>query len=751
MASSYFTINPASGYGNGTVGVTASTENTSQADRYASVSVTNGVEVVPVTVKQLYKPYFIQTGHDLPASGGTISILVHTEYDVVFRGIPSYATMRLNGQTISNDQIIASGTASGATFVLEIPENTSTTPRSVSFYLAHYLNGTRTVTGYISFYQDGAVVPADYNISLSPSVGSFDYLAGETGTTTVGLTGFTYATVSKNGNDFSVNPTGSVGSGTVLAIQTLTQNNTQADRTVTITAGQTNPDTQAYVSATYTGTQKYKPYFVQSSQIIPSSGGTITFTAHTEYTVFFNNIPNWITVTLNGSPVSAGNAIPASVADGATFVITAAANETGQERSTSNFTMGCSLEQIVQYFSITQQSGEEPVHATSITINVPSVIYDSGNTSIETGPPDADVDIDYTSSDPSIATIDENGIITVVDDGTVTICAYDNISGLQDCKTVEVHTGAQPDYRSKYLTFEVTSPGNIEWYSSGDEYITIEYRKNNGNWTSVTSSRPGATVTSVVAGDIVEFRGDNPTYRVGGYPSTFYGTSCGFIVYGNIMSLIDSTNFRTLTTLSSESTFVNLFNYCRKLTDASNLVLPATTLANWCYQGMFYNCTGLTAAPSLPATTLVQGCYSNMFDGCTSLTTAPQLPATTLAGGCYSSMFRGCTRLTRTPSLPVTTLAESCYYFMFSGCTSLTTATSLPATTLASRCYEGMFYGCTRLNYIKCLATGYVTNSTNNWVYGVASSGTFVKNPSMTGWTTGVSGIPNNWTVVDAT
>jgi hypothetical protein len=34
-----------------------------------------------------------------------------------------------------------------------------------------------------------------------------------------------------------------------------------------------------------------------------------------------------------------------------------------------------------------------------------------------------------------------------------------------------------------------------------------------------------------------------------------------------------------------------------------------------------------------------------MFYGCTSLTTAPVLPATTLASSCYNGMFRGCTSL----------------------------------------------------------------------------------------------------------
>jgi hypothetical protein len=40
-------------------------------------------------------------------------------------------------------------------------------------------------------------------------------------------------------------------------------------------------------------------------------------------------------------------------------------------------------------------------------------------------------------------------------------------------------------------------------------------------------------------------------------------------------------------------------------------------------------------------------------------------------------------------------------------------------------------------------------NCLNNWVDGVASSGTFVKHPDMTSLPTGTSGIPNGWTVED--
>ncbi len=116
----------------------------------------------------------------------------------------------------------------------------------------------------------------------------------------------------------------------------------------------------------------------------------------------------------------------------------------------------------------------------------------------------------------------------------------------------------------------------------------------------------------------------------------------------------------------------------------------------------------------------------------------------------FLGLFYQCTHITSAENLvlPATTLYNSCYRSMFNGCTSLTTAPELPATTLANECYYFMFSGCTSLNYIKCLAT-YIpaSNCTTGWVANVAASGTFVKAASMSGWTTGTSGIPTGWTI----
>ena len=96
-------------------------------------------------------------------------------------------------------------------------------------------------------------------------------------------------------------------------------------------------------------------------------------------------------------------------------------------------------------------------------------------------------------------------------------------------------------------------------------------------------------------------------------------------------------------------------------------------------------------------------------------------------------------------------MVRNCYYKIFYGCTSLTTAPELPATTLAYGCYASMFQDCASLNYIKCLATDIsATDCTNYWVYGVASTGTFIKAAGMTGWSEDENGIPLGWTIQDA-
>ena len=295
---------------------------------------------------------------------------------------------------------------------------------------------------------------------------------------------------------------------------------------------------------------------------------------------------------------------------------------------------------------------------------------------------------------------------------------------------------------NNYLTIEALEDGLTASLSVN----TCEYCVDgNGNWKSLAA---GTVTESINSGQTLSFRGNlTPTTNTG--IGTFT-VNKNFNLKGNCMSMLFGNAGKNNYSLSGKNyAFKNLFRKCTTLKSVVNSFLPATTLANYCYYSIFDGCTNLTTAPELPATTLTDSCYYYMFYECTNLTTAPALPATTLAKSCYNAMFRS-TGLVTAPELPATTLASYCYNMMFYNCWKLTNAPTLPATVLANSCYCYMFYNCTKLNYIKMLATDISASSClSNWVNGVASTGTFVKNPAMTSLTTGQSGIPSGWTVIN--
>ena len=292
--------------------------------------------------------------------------------------------------------------------------------------------------------------------------------------------------------------------------------------------------------------------------------------------------------------------------------------------------------------------------------------------------------------------------------------------GSADCKvylgSLQVYPN-EPSYDQQYLTF--VAKQNSTFKFSGN---SISYSTNSGRtWTTLASNTNTPTVQS----------GHTIMWKATLSPSTNKGigrfsSSGKFDVEGNAMSLLFGDNYSGQTSLSGKAyAFYQLFSGCTNITNAENMVLPAMTLSNYCYGQMFIECTSLKTAPQLPSKSLANDCYLRMFDTCRSLTKVQT-------------------------KLPATTLTEKCYNSMFNGCTSLTTAPELPATTLTTNCYQSMFSGCSKLNYIKCLATSISASyCTLGWVSGVAANGTFVKASGMSSWTTGVNGIPKNWTVQD--
>ena len=287
--------------------------------------------------------------------------------------------------------------------------------------------------------------------------------------------------------------------------------------------------------------------------------------------------------------------------------------------------------------------------------------------------------------------------------------------------------------QTDYFYIESLGDGNtISVVNKGDGSTTnvtptLEYSKDKNTWNTITFDWTSGEHTTELpiklnTGEKMYFRNDTHKFSNSYNKYITFSSTVSSNVGGDIRTLSNYLDVNN-ETKPKLNMFCNLFYNNKYIVNASNLRLSYTTL-EW-------------------------SCYGGMFNGCTSLTTAPtELPATTLGQYCYSGMFQSCSKLTSAPALPATTLISNCYYGMFRYCTSLTTAPELPATTLVSNCYYGMFRDCTSLNSITVYADDIsASNCTNNWLSGVASSGTF-HNLGSAIYPTGPSGIPSGWTEV---
>lgn len=336
--------------------------------------------------------------------------------------------------------------------------------------------------------------------------------------------------------------------------------------------------------------------------------------------------------------------------------------------------------------------------------------------------------IDYESSNPNVAIVDPSGKITALEDGeatiTVKVAANENYLAGSAQFNVKVQSP---------LTLEAKADGKINVYFNG---VTLEepivYTIVGGKSKSITANE----AIDVKKGQKVQFESKNDHLATGPWNYVLISPDVQCAVYGNVMSLITPEgDFNSNTTITKNWAFSHLFYWSYNIVnhDKYKLVLPATTLSENCYYGMFQN---------------------------SALSEAPELPAENMESSCYSDMFAGCTSLTKAPALPAKKLASYCYNYMFGGCTSLTEAPELKAETLADNCYNNMFNGCSKLNKVVCLATTNATDALCYWLYGAGTDASVTKrtlvraesNKKWTnndGWTWGKANwyVPTSWTI----
>ena len=293
-----------------------------------------------------------------------------------------------------------------------------------------------------------------------------------------------------------------------------------------------------------------------------------------------------------------------------------------------------------------------------------------------------------------------------------------------------------PDYTIPFYVEDVSGSSNtltIKKSSSSAPTLTVEKSSDGVNWTSMGSTSTTGITATVPANGRLYLRCSINHWATSSDYSNRINMSKNYKVGGNSMSLLYGSNFtgneRTLPYVGSYSGshFCRLFSGSSTLQDAQDLLLPSETLDYYSYAYMFYQCYSLKTAPKIMATSL-----------------------NSQATAAMSYMFYQCRNIVLAPKINISSVTWAIFESMFQGCTSLSTPLELLATTLVGKCYKNLFSGCTSLNYIKCLATDIsASDCTNNWLNGVAATGTIIT-PSSTSWTTGTSGIPSGWTRVDA-
>ena len=219
---------------------------------------------------------------------------------------------------------------------------------------------------------------------------------------------------------------------------------------------------------------------------------------------------------------------------------------------------------------------------------------------------------------------------------------------------VTVESGKLP----AYVLIESPTDNNIILkleYFSQDSCAAIQYSFDGISWDAED------TLASAKGSNSYFITGHSKLYLRGVSPNGFSGESILLLsagpenlkLSGNIMSLLDYRKLERgeMPTLP-EDAFYCLFAGSPSLEDASELLLPASTVPAGAYKNMFNFCEHLVKPPALPATEVGDMAYNSMFAVCTSLEYLPWISMTkftansdAVAESACEKMFTGCSNI----------------------------------------------------------------------------------------------------------
>lgn len=247
------------------------------------------------------------------------------------------------------------------------------------------------------------------------------------------------------------------------------------------------------------------------------------------------------------------------------------------------------------------------------------------------------------------------------------------------------------------------------------------------NWTPLTTG--SRTITTTIPASSKKYFKHSGTFSVNDEYKPTTISSSGYInIGGNLLSMEYGDDFvdGKVKTYGNNYTYFKMFYGNTKLVDASNFILTDTSGGGYGYASMFSGCTALTSIGKLPQA-ISDRAFQGMFEGCSSLVNVPDIEISENSVGlnnrAYNNTFMNCT------SLESIVLKGNPAY-------------------RGSYVFANMFFGCSKLKSVTCLLASPRSSQMQNWLGNVSATGTFTKNPSAT-WDSGMSGIPEGWTVID--
>ena len=185
---------------------------------------------------------------------------------------------------------------------------------------------------------------------------------------------------------------------------------------------------------------------------------------------------------------------------------------------------------------------------TSLTLSSADEIVGSGVVVPVYAPSDVPVSLVYSSTDTSKATIDQNGNVTVLGDGTVTLCVEDEISGLIACKQVSVRLSTYIDSITISVPDDIFLYGQATaTYTPQNAIASLEYSSSNPSIATINQTTgqitalQDGTVTFCVR-DIYTNKSDCKTVSVSGDTSNLLAITYYVTDTSSPISIISNTN-----------------------------------------------------------------------------------------------------------------------------------------------------------------------------------------------------------------